>query len=510
MADLFGVRTVGTRPERLLQHFAIDGSVPLAKGVVEQSLQYHGEASEYALEGATALACLHQDADTPSSEPAVTIHRYGKGSAVAFAFDLAKSVVLMRQGNPQWQNTEGDTKSGYRPMDLFMRSEGETYFDSKRLTIPQADEKQRFLANLILRLAEKPLPRMWYLPAMHKVVMVNTGDGEANYGPEIAPVLDACASYGGRFSVYLMNWDKARGIDRTSVEEEAAWRAAGHEVGVHVYGGGPDGEGAYDTLREAYAKITADLKGKFAHGARTVRNHTIDWTGWVDMAAIEAEFGTRMDMNYYHYIPCESPIDTRGYFNGTGLPQRFIDARGQMLPIYQTTTQWPDEWFADHKITAEQTVEIITNMFQAARNGFYSAFVNNIHPPRYNAIYAKDPITPVWPHTVWAYCRDQGIPLWSGEMLLDFLEARNRTRLENIAWQTDSEPGAHRLSFDFQAPSAREDLTILIPSGWSGRRLGVLTVDGKAVEVATEVIKGIEYARFTPTAARAQVVADYR
>src|SRR3972149_5271502 len=169
-------------------------------------------------------------------------------------------------------------------MDLFMRSEGETYFDSKRLTMPQADEKQRFLANLILRLAEKPLPRMWYLPALPKGVMGDTGGGEATYGPESAPVLDACASYGGRFSVYLMNWDKARGIDRTSVEEEAAWRAAGHEVGVHVYGGGPDGEGAYDTLREAYAKITGDLKGKFAHGARGVPKHTIDLAGLGGMA----------------------------------------------------------------------------------------------------------------------------------------------------------------------------------------------------------------------------------
>ena len=505
LADLFGIRVIGTRPERLVQHFGIDVRAPLAKGVVEQSLQYHGEATDYALDGATALAFLYEDADTPSSNPAVTVHRCGDGSAVAFAFDLAKSVVLVRQGNPEWQNTEGDTMPGYRPMDLFLRPDGRTYFDLQRLRIPQADEKQRLLANLIVRLAEKPLPRMWYLPGTHKVIMINAGDGEGDYGPRIAPALDACASYGGRFSVYLMT----RGIEETTVEEEAAWRAAGHGVGVHVYGGGPDGEGACEPLSNAYGKIVADLKDKFAHGSRTARNHTLDWTGWVDMAAIEAEFGTGMDLNYCHYLHPESMRPATGYLTGTGLPQRFIDPKGRILPIYQATSHWLDEFFVYNDISPEQAAQIIIQMLEAAKQGYYSAFASGIHPCRFTGYGGRDKITPVWPHTVWKYCRDRKIPLWSAEMLLDFVEARNRVRFENIAWRIDPKQESRQLTFDFRAPVAGQDLTIMVPRTWSDRVLKSITADGGTVDFTTEPVKGIEYGMFTTTGAEARVVVTY-
>ena len=506
LADLFGIRAIGTRPERLVQHFGIDARAPLAKGITEQSLQYHGEATDYALDAAAALAYLYDDADTPSSHPAVTVHRVGSGSAVAFAFDLAKSVVLLRQGNPNWQDTEGDTMPGYRPMDLFMRPDGTTYFDPQRLMIPQADEQQRLLANLIVRLIDKPLPRIWYLPGRHKVIMVNAGDGEGNYGPQIAPALDACARYGGRFTVYLM----PPGIEGTTVEEEAAWRSAGHEVGVHVYGGGPDGAGARETLRHAYGKIVADLEHKFAHGSRTARNHTLDWTGWVDMAAIEAESGTRMDLNYCHYIHLESLRSAPGYLTGTGLPQRFIDARGQILPIYQATSHWLDEFFVYNDMSPEQAAQIIVQMLEAAEQGRYSAFVSGIHPCRFTGYGGRDKITPVWPHVVWKHCRDREIPLWSAEMLLDFVEARNQARFENITWRIHPKQNAHQLTFDFRAPAAGQPLTIMVPRAWSGRLLKSITADGGTVDLTTELVKGVEYGTFTTTAAEMHVVVSYQ
>jgi hypothetical protein len=506
LADLFGIRLIGTRPERLVQHFGIDARAPLAKGIVEQSLQYHGEATNYALDGAAALAYLYEDADTPSANPAVTVHRYGSGSAVAFAFDLAKSVVLVRQGNPNWQDTEGDTMPGYRPMDLFMRPDGSTYFDPQRLMIPQADEQQRLLANLIVRLIDKPLPRMWYLPGRHKAIMVNAGDGEGDHGPQIAPALDACASYGGRFSVYLMT----PGIEKTPVEEEAAWRLAGHEVGVHVYGGGPDGTGARETLRDAYGKIVADLKHKFAHASRTARNHTLDWTGWVDMAAIEAECGTRMDLNYCHYIHLESLRSSAGYLTGTGLPQRFVDAQGRILPIYQATSHWLDEFFVYNDMSPEQAERIIIRMFEAAEQGRYSAFVTGIHPCRFTGYGGRDKITPVWPHAVWKYCRDRKIPLWSAEMLLDFVEARNRARFENMTWRASEKQDGRQLTFDFRTPAAGQQLTIMVPGIWSGRVLKSITADGGTVDLTTELVKGIEYGMFTTTAAQMHVAVSYQ
>jgi len=505
LADLFGVRVRGQRTERLLQYFAVDADAPAARGVVEATLQYHGQAANYELDGATPLAHLYDDANTPSSNPAVTVNRSGSGQAVAFAFDLARSVVLMRQGNPEWQNTEGDDVSGYRPLDLFVRPDGRVYCDTEHLKIPQADEKQRFLANIITRLMGKPLPRMWYLPGMHKTMMINAGDGESNYGPQISPVLDACASYGGSFTVYLMS----RGIELTTLKQEADWRAAGHEVGVHMYGGGPEGAGAYDALQKAYAKIVADLKSKFGHGSRTARNHTLDWTGWVDMAAIEAEFGTSMDLNYIHLLWDASPRNTYGYPTGTGLPQRFIDAQGRLLPIYQATTHWADEFFVYSKTPPDEAAEIIIKMFEAAQGGYYSAFVNGIHPCRFNGYGGRDKITPVWPHKVWAYCREQGIPSWSAEKLLDFLQARNKARFENVTWLVDPKQNTSQLAFEFRTPAEGQDLTIMIPSRWSARVLKSVAAGGKTVKLSTETIKGIEYGMFTTKAAVVDVQARY-
>ena len=515
LADLFGVAIQGNRPEQLLQHFGVAPNLPAASGfpegmgIVRDSLQYHGEATNYALAGAQTLAFLYDDPLTPSSNPAVTLNRSGQGTAVAFAFDMAKSIALSRQGNPEWRNTEGDGYSGYRTMDLIARPDGRKYYDLDRINIPQADEAQRLLANIVMKLSDQPLPRMWYLPAMNKSLMVNTGDAENWGGTQLDAVFNDCASYGGYYTAYLRN----SGISSTTVEQEAAWRAAGHEVGVHVYAGGVDGAGAEAALNAAYGTITSQLQSKFGHVSRTARNHHISWTGWTYMAAIEAAHGTGMDMNYYHYLDGSvvNPLEANGYLYSTGLPQRLIDLPGQILPIYQAATQWPDEWFGDKGMTVEQVVGIITGMFEAAEGeeGFYSAFVNNIHPGRYAGIPGVDEITPLWPGIIWQYTQDNGIPSWSGEMLLDFMEARNASQFENIDWAIDGNTDEGALNFDFTTPVGGQDLTVMVPIHCENRNLTQLLVDGIPVVPTVEEIKGIEYAMFTTQETGVHVLATY-
>ncbi len=55
---------------------------------------------------------------------------------------------------------------------------------SNKVAIPQADEQQRLLANLIIHMnaASKPLPRFWYFPHGKKAVVVMTGDDHGNGG----------------------------------------------------------------------------------------------------------------------------------------------------------------------------------------------------------------------------------------------------------------------------------------------------------------------------------------
>ena len=53
--------------------------------------------------------------------------------------------------------------------------------NTAKIAIPQADEQQRLLANLIVTMARdrKPLPRFWYLPRGEKAAVVMTGDDHA-------------------------------------------------------------------------------------------------------------------------------------------------------------------------------------------------------------------------------------------------------------------------------------------------------------------------------------------
>ena len=129
------------------------------------------------------------------------------GQAAAFTYDLARSVVYTRQGNPAWSGDERDSAVGggqlIRSDDLFFGAKpGDVqpdWVDLNKVAIPQADEQQRLLTNLIeqMNLDRKPLPRFWFLPRDEKAAVVMTGDDHGNGGTE------------GRFNA--VPGDRARG-----------------------------------------------------------------------------------------------------------------------------------------------------------------------------------------------------------------------------------------------------------------------------------------------------------
>ncbi len=100
------------------------------------------------------------------------------GQAAAFTYDLARSVVGTRQGNLAWAGQKRDGAiNPIRSDDLFFPD----WVDFNKIAIPQADEQQRLLANLITQMSldRTPLPRFWYLPRGEKAAVVMTGDDHA-------------------------------------------------------------------------------------------------------------------------------------------------------------------------------------------------------------------------------------------------------------------------------------------------------------------------------------------
>ena len=143
-----------------------------AAGLVAETIQFHGDADKVTLSGATGVATLFADASTATLNPAVTLRSVGAngGQAAAFLFDLARSVVLTRQGNPAWSGQDRDGIAPVRSNDFFYGAKADDplpdWIDITKIHIPQADEQQRLLANLILHVNadRKPLPRFWYFP----------------------------------------------------------------------------------------------------------------------------------------------------------------------------------------------------------------------------------------------------------------------------------------------------------------------------------------------------------
>src|SRR5262249_17651291 len=166
-------------------------------GIVNQTIQFHGTADAYSTAGASVIATLYQTATVATPWPAVTLRASGLGSAAAFTYDLARSVIYTRQGNPTWSAQRRDGLTPIRSDNLFFGAAAfdpePDFVDFSKIQIPQADEQQRLLVNLILAMNanKKPLPRFWYLPAGFLAAVVMTGDDHANGGTA------------GRFNAYI-------------------------------------------------------------------------------------------------------------------------------------------------------------------------------------------------------------------------------------------------------------------------------------------------------------------
>ncbi|HEY6413961.1 MAG TPA: Ig-like domain-containing protein, partial [Edaphobacter sp.] len=223
-------------------YLAIQSSAGAGAGLTETPIQFHGPADRYVACGGTPLAIFFEDAKTATPFPAVCMQKFGSGNVVLFHYDLARSVVYTRQGNPLWSGQERDGIPPVRPDDLFygasVSDPAPDWVDAKQIAIPQADEQQRLLSNIITLMssAKKPLPHFWYLPHGLKAAIVMTGDDHGHGGTA------------GRFNSYLMkspsgcsveNWECIRGTSNIflgSITSSQAERFVnqGFEIGVHL------------------------------------------------------------------------------------------------------------------------------------------------------------------------------------------------------------------------------------------------------------------------------------
>ena len=262
--------------------------------------------------------------------------RHG-GHAAAFVYDLARSVVYTHQGNPAWAATERDGSSPIRPNDLFFPD----YVDLDRVAIPQADEQQRLLANIIheMQIARRPLPRFWYLPSARKAVIVhalddhNTGSGTR----ETFDKLDARSPSG----CSVADWTCLRATSWGYTGHQPDRRAGRRLPGPRLRAGcarqhqlpGLDAGVAAGRLRQRPAGVLRRPSRPWRRSAPN-RTHCIAWSDWATQPKVELARGIRYDMNYY-YWPGSWIAGRPGLFTGSGIPMRFADLDGTRIDVYQ-------------------------------------------------------------------------------------------------------------------------------------------------------------------------------
>ncbi len=513
--SVFGLeRSVGTLSKAYLR---TESNHPAATGINPATLQFHGTADLYNLIGAEVIAWLYTDRDTASENPAIAINHFGEGLAVAFAFDLAKSIALMRQGNPELSNQDLDGLEGNRTVDMFVG-----WIDLERIEIPQADEQQRLFVNILTQLSKRPLPRLWYFPEDKKSVLIATGDSHSNPATFIEDVLTRVEDRGGHMTVYYSpqivsdagraaRWTRFWLTDHVPFVSDILgdefgsptpfmvddWRARGHEITLHPY--------VDDDLEDGWQLYWKEFTGRgYAPLSQTVRTHRILWTGWMETARVQAAYGMRMNFDYYHVGPSLQKKNgewVNGHLTGSGRPMKFIDEQGRIIDLYQQLTQLTDEhlipmdvpgWGGWPNLSAEQAIDVSKYLLDSSvKHNDYCAIGGQFHIDPFQL--GGDPAEKggVFLEGTLDYAQQSGVPILSAQEWLDFTDLRHDTNFVDMIWDSN----ASTLTFNLLPRNpADATLTVLLPARHAEKSISALSLDDVTTSYSARLVVGnVEY-----------------
>ena len=474
-------------------YMKVDPGSASGAGIDAQTLQYHGTADRYTLNGAQEVAALYADAVTETSNPAVSLRDVGSsgGQAATFAYDLARSVVYTRQGNPAWAGQKRDgTGNGIRSVDLFYGAKAgdiqPDWVDPGRIDVPQADEQQRLLANLITEMNRDsaPLPRFWYLPRGEKAAIVLTGD-DHNVGGTQAYFDRLKATDPAGCSVADWECPRATSYMFTGTPlgdlQALAYEHDGFELALHLSTGCAD-----YTPQSIENDLTGQL-GAFSSSWPSVkppvsnRTHCIVWSDWASQAKAERRHGIRFDTNYYYNGPPHW-LRKPGLMTGSGFPQRFADLDGSLIDVYQSMTQVSDE----ANDTLQTTTQIHTLLDKALGPEQYWGVFNVILHSDYGDHRRLNDLV--------ADAQQRDVPVVSSAQMLDWVDGRNGSSFANISYSNGA------LSFSLSTNAKARGLEAMLPARSASGPLSRLTRDGQPVSWKRRTVKGMDYIVFAGTA----------
>jgi hypothetical protein len=486
LAGLLGLVDSGTTLSN--GYLLINGATEQGTGLVDETIQFHGVADRYSLSGATAIATLYSNATTATSSPAVTLRSVGTsgGQAAAFTYDLARSVVYTRQGNPAWVGQDRDGVFPIRPNDLFFGGAETDWVNTSKMDIPQADEQQRLLANLVVTMTRdrKPIPRFWYLPRGEKAAIVMTGDDHAEGGT--APRFNTykAQSPAGcsvalwecvRATSYIYPWSPLTNA------QAAGFVADGFEVADHIRIGGGCDNWTPAELDAAYDDQLAQFANKYTSvpAPASERTHCVAWSDWATQPKVELDHGIRLDTNYYHH-PGSWIGNIPGFMTGSGMVMRFADLDGTPINVYQAHTQMTDEAGQAYPATVNALLDKALGS-----QGYYGVFTANMH---------TDDAQHDGSDAIVASALARSVPVVTAKQMLDWVDGRDASKFENLSWSGNT------FGFTIAPGAGSNGLQAMLPVASVGKTLSSITRGGSPVFYTTQTIKGIQYAVFAAAA----------
>ena len=486
LASLLGLTSNGTTHAN--GYLAVDTSKAPGAGIVSDTIQYKGTADDYALNGATEVATLYSDAATATSNPAVTYKAVGSkgGSAAAFTYDLAKAVIALHQGNQAWAGGDRDGDAVIRSNDLYFGAKaGDSqadWVDLNKIHIPQADEQQRLMVNILNEAAKdaQPLPRFWYLPHDYKAAMVLAGDdhGLANKdGTE--KVLNKWLT-SSPTSCSVADWQCVRASGYIYVSagltnaRAAQFENAGFDLGAHPPGdgGGCNNYLSYAGLGASVAASLTDFHTKFVSlpNQRTTRYHCYVWSDWDSQPRVDLDNGIRYDLDYVTY-PL-SWVSTRpAVITGSAMNMRLTDAGGSMLDVHQGVTNF------ENTVSNSTSINAVLDNATGA-NGFYGIFGTH-----YDMSDSFD-------STLYASAASRNVPMISADQALTWLDGHGSSSFSNFS-------GSYgKVSFTIAAAEGAIGLKAMMPVQDAGGTIASLKTGGTDVTYQTQTVKGVQYAVF--------------
>ncbi|HEY6977508.1 MAG TPA: hypothetical protein VH396_14520 [Chitinophagaceae bacterium] len=485
-------------------YIKIDTLSGTGKGLLRETLQFHGTADLYKLSGCTKIASLYTSATDSTNSPAVVMNNYGLGHAIAFTYNLPQSIAYTRQGNHLFAGQEKDSIKGIRAMDMFVNG----WVDTSKNTFNQSDEQMHLLSHCIERLSKKPLPRFWYFPGTLNCLVTLTNDGEFRSEKDFEEQFKDIESKDAKMALYVLK------VDQVSKASTDAWIKRGHEISGHPDDTKEAEHPTWDSMNNAISTKLSELNSRFGiPGMRTIVNHWFVWCGnnsdnkpdFTAQAKIEAAHHIGMDINYAHYDNNSiephflGPLGQRqGNFNGSGLPLKFVDEAGEVINIYQLLNNVYDQQYMENKDSTGFYECFKGLMDRSINNEVYSYITIKAHNDEY--FFSKTSL-----RKMLDYAKEKSIPVWAPARLLNFIQAKDDATFNNLKWKNN------KLSFKIKSGITIEDkFTFMIPYLFSDKKIDEISINGTKYQKDLKQIKGTEYAFVTiKTGSAYSIVINY-